>query len=617
VSGIVGIVTGDSSTVDAELLESLTASLAFRGPDEQRTWTRGPAGLGHALLRTTDEPPRRDQPLSFDDSVWIVADARVDSRDELVADLRSEGRAVAPGAPDVELLLHAYHAWGEQCVHHLLGDFAFAVWDARRRSLFCARDHFGIKPFLYARLDGGLVFSNTLGCLRLHPSVSERLDDSAIADFLLFGFNRDTSATAFAEIRRLPPAHTLGFSPAGGLRVRRYWTLPVEEPIRYRRPAEYVEQFRDLFGQAVKDRLRTRSAAVLMSGGLDSSSIAATARPHVPDLRAYTIIAPRLLPDEEGKYSSIVAGALGIPIDHFAVDDHPLYCGWERPEIRPPEPCHEPFHGIYYEQIHRIASDHRVALTGQGGDPALSTSVTSYAALLLRRGHLGRFLADFSRFLLSEGRFSRLYPRTRFRVWSERRQPVPALPDWLNPEFSARLSLAQRWQAGCQPPPAQPSLRPTAYRTLQDPFWPYFFERQDPGSVGVPVDCRNPYFDLRLLRFLLRLPPVPWCTDKEIVRVAMRGLLPDPVRLRPKTPLQADQTALVLRRSRDRWWEKVPPAHAVHSYVNWDRVPRLTGDEDTSYAWLGLAPISLNLWLRGHQPAPATACAERRVPVSS
>jgi asparagine synthase (glutamine-hydrolysing) len=607
VSGIVGILNGDGSPVDARLLDTLTAALAFRGPDEQRTWTRGSVGLGHALLRTTEDAAPRKQPHSFDESVWIVADARVDARDELIAELRSEGRSVAPGAPDVELLLHAYHAWGEECVRHLLGDFAFAVWDARRKLIFCARDHFGVKPFLYAHLDGSFVFSNTLACLRLHPSTTDRLDDSAIADFLLFGFNRNPAETAFANIRRLPPAHTLVFSPGRGIRVQRYWTLPVEEPIRYRRAAEYVEQFRELFGNAVKDRLRTRSVAVLMSGGLDSSSIAATARPFAPDLRAYTIVAPRLLPDEEGKYSSIVARALAIPIEHLAVDDHELYCGWEQPERRPPEPCHEPFHGIYYEQIHRVAENHRVALTGQGGDPGLSTSVTSYAALLLRKGQLGRLVADFWRFLLSEGRLSRLYPRTRLRVLSERRQQAPALPDWLNPEFSARLGLAERWQDGWRPPLPENGLRPTAYQALQDSFWPYFFERQDPGSVGVPVDCRNPYFDLRLIRFLLRLPPVPWCTDKEIVRVAMCGLLPDSVRLRPKTPLQADQTALVLRRSRDRWWEKVPAAPSLHNYVSWDRVPRLTGDEDTSLAWLGLAPITLNLWLVGNQPARVSA----------
>jgi asparagine synthase (glutamine-hydrolysing) len=434
-----------------------------------------------------------------------------------------------------------------------------------------------------------------------------------MADFLLFGYNRSPAETAFADIRRLPPAHRLVFSPDGGLRVQRYWTLPVEEPIRFRRDSEYVEQFRDLFGKAVKDRLRTRSVAVLMSGGLDSSSVAATARPHVPDLRAYTIVAPRLLPDEEGEYSSIVGRALGIPVEHFAVDDHGLYRGWEQPEGRPPEPCHEPFHAIYYEQIRRVAQQHRVALTGQGGDPALSTSVTSYAAVLLRNGQLGRFVSDFFRFFLSEGRLSRLYPRTRLRVWSERRQQRPALPDWLDPDFSARLHLAERWEAEWHPPPAQPCLRPTAYQSLQHSFWPYFLERQDPGSVGVPVECRNPYFDLRLIRFLLRLPPVPWCTDKELVRVAMRGLLPARVRLRPKTPLQGDQTAIWLRRSRDRWWEKVPPAPLLHTYVNWDRVPRLTGEEDSSFAWLNLAPFSLNLWLGGVAPARiSTASVESR-----
>ena len=96
---------------------------------------------------------------------------------------------VRQAAPDSELILHAYAAWGEACVQHLRGDFAFAIWDARRKVLFCARDHFGVKPFYYAELDGVFIFSNTLDCVRLHPDVSGELNESAVADFLLFGLH--------------------------------------------------------------------------------------------------------------------------------------------------------------------------------------------------------------------------------------------------------------------------------------------------------------------------------------------------------------------------------------------------------------------------------------------
>ena len=211
--------------------------------------------------------------------VWITADARVDGRDDLVRKLAAKGRLELKNATDPELVLHAYHAWGDDCVEHLIGDFAFAIWDERRRGLFCARDHFGVKPFFYARLPHCLVFSNTLNCVRLHPDVPEALNPRAIEEFLRAEQIRDPAATTYVDIHRLPAGHRLRWSASDGtVRVERYWTLPVDESIRYRRSSDYVDQFLALLRQAVADRLRTRQVAISMSGGLDSTTIAAVAR---------------------------------------------------------------------------------------------------------------------------------------------------------------------------------------------------------------------------------------------------------------------------------------------------------------------------------------------------
>jgi asparagine synthase (glutamine-hydrolysing) len=275
-SGIVGIVNLDGEPVDASLLRQMTDSLAFRGPDAQQTWFDGPVGFGHALLKTTDEAESEHQPFTLDGSVWIVADARVDAQSDLIAKLRARGEDVAPGLPDVELILHAYHAWGEICVEHLLGDFAFAIWDGSLRRLFCARDHLGVKPFYYAQVGQSVVFSNTLDSVLLHPSVPDDLNDLAIADFLLFQFNMEPGTTAYARIQRLLPAHSATWS-ADGVALKRYWSLPIDEPVYYRRSSDYVERFKELLDAAVEDRLRTNRIAVFMSGGLDSTTLAAVA----------------------------------------------------------------------------------------------------------------------------------------------------------------------------------------------------------------------------------------------------------------------------------------------------------------------------------------------------
>jgi asparagine synthase (glutamine-hydrolysing) len=168
VSGIVGILNLDGRPVDRDLLLRMCASLSYRGPDAQEIWSEGPIGFEHAMLQTAGESPGDRQPSSLDGHVWITADARVDGRGDLIRELQGKGRHAARSATDAELILHAYHAWGELCVQHLLGDFAFAIWDGRSRRLICVRDHFGVKPFYYAPTRGCLVFGNTLNCLRLH-----------------------------------------------------------------------------------------------------------------------------------------------------------------------------------------------------------------------------------------------------------------------------------------------------------------------------------------------------------------------------------------------------------------------------------------------------------------
>ena len=178
-SGIAGIVNLDGSPVDRSEVEALTAQLRRRGPDGEGVWVEGNVGLGHTLLRTTSEPEHQSQPTSLDGQVWITADARVDDRAELVRKLvasdRSEIRQLGElrSASDEALILHAYHAWGEACVDHLLGDFAFAIWDGRRRRLFCARDQLGVKPFFFAITGQLLLFSSELR-LRAQSSARHR-----------------------------------------------------------------------------------------------------------------------------------------------------------------------------------------------------------------------------------------------------------------------------------------------------------------------------------------------------------------------------------------------------------------------------------------------------------
>lgn len=606
-SGIVGILNLDGAPADRELLRQMTEFLAYRGPDAQEIWAEGPVGFGHAMLRTTRESPGERQPASLEGQVWITADARVDARADLIAELQSKGRFCRDSATDPELILHAYHVWGEDCVQHLLGDFAFAIWDGRRRRLFCARDHFGVKPFFYARLRDCLVFSNTLNCIRLHPAVSDKLNDLAIGDFLLFGFHQDLGATSFADIQRLPPAHSLIWSGEAS-QVHRYWTLPVEGPIQYKQAGEYVEHFRELLHAAVGDRLRCDRIGILLTGGVDSPTVAGAAKEALSkqsvssELRGYTVVYDRLIPDQERHYSGLVAKALGIPIRYFVADEYGLCAGWDRTGLRWPEPVGDPLSAMGEEQLRQVAADNRVVLTGHGGDPALCNLLSSHLWKLVKSLQPGRLAADLVRYLMSEGRMSRLYLRTRFGRWFARNRWRELYPPWLNEDFATRLDLPARWEQLNSAPAAYHPQRPVAYGTLTGPFWPHLFESFDPGLTFCPLEARHPFFDVRLLSYLLRLPPVPWCTDKELLRMAMRGMLPDEVRLRRKTPFAEDPCVELVRRAEVHGVDHFQAAPGLAKYVHRERVPRVAGEEDSGRLWMNLRPLSLNKWLQCLSP---------------
>ena len=598
-SGFVCIMQGDNAPVDRALLHSLTDFLSFRGPDACGIWSDGPIGMGHALLRTTYESKGERQPANMHERYWIVADARLDAREELLDELRRAERNVSSDAPECDLILHAYAAWGTTCVDRLRGDFSFALWDASRKRLFCARDQFGIKPFYYASIGPLLILSNTLGCIREHPLVSGRLNDLAIGDFLLFDMIREPGATSFADVHRVPPAHTL-VSERGSITVRRYWTLPVGDPLGHHRPSDCIDEFRELLDRAVTDRLRADKVGVLMSGGLDSSTVAASSHRTLgtDGLCAYTEVFEDLIPHEERRYAGLVAEALNIPIEFQVSDEMGLWQYRGHQDRGWPEPVHTPGSDGGLRQLRQIAARNRVALTGFGADPAFSCLLSAHFSKLLKNLQILRVLADALQYLAAQGRFSRLYVRTRLRRWFASKKDTRWYPGWLNQDFEKRFGLRERWKESASIADAKDAIRRTAYEALVDPIWPALFEGYDCAVTGVPLEVRHPFFDLRLVSFLLALPALPWCSDKELLREAARDVLPDAVRLRRKSPLRADPLIALLERPESAWVDSFEAVPELERYVERRLIPRVFREKDPWRAWIHLRPLSLNFWLR-------------------
>ena len=605
-SGIVGMFHRDGALVDMPLLRALTESMAYCGPDARGVWQDGGMGLGQALLQTTGEAPSEKQPASLHSRLWLTADARLDERAELLAQLgrTSAGPETFDSAPDSQLILQSYDRWGANCVQHLRGDFAFAIWDVAAKKLFCARDRFGVKPFYYAQLNHLFIFSSTLNCVRAHPDVSGELNESAIADFLLFGLNYNESTTSFRDIQRLPPAHCLTVS-RDGLELRQYWTPPTNGRIRYARGEEYVEHFQTLLQVAVKDRLRADRVGILLSGGLDSTSLAATAKTlsanngGIPAIYSYTAVYESLIPDGDIDYAAEVVEFLNVPNRRIAMDQLLPFVWPDDPGCRLPEPPDNPFFGALFNQFRAISEDCRVVFSGEGNDNLMYFQMWPYLQELRRSKQWAR--------LLNEGlQYLRVRPfpwkgiRARLAGLAGKSSAANSFPPWIAPDFARSLSLKDRWResGALGMPTATHPVRPKAHASLALPHWTSMFENESAGVTRYPIEVRYPFLDLRLVDYLLALPPFPWFFQKMLLRKAMTGKLPERVRIRPKTPFQGDPLLAHFRREDIRWVNQAPLLEELDRYINRGALPDLRDSMSSEQVILGTRPHCLNFWLQ-------------------
>lgn len=603
-SGIVGTFRRDGGPADQSMARALTRSLAFRGPDAQQVWCSGPVALGHAMLRATEESAFEQQPAALGGKMWITADARLDARGDLLAALAQAGQDARKAAPDCELILEAYAAWGDECVQRLRGDFAFGIWDVPRQSLFCARDHVGIKQFYFADSENFFLFSNTLDCVRMHPDVPDDLNEAAIADFLLFGLNCDPATTTFRAIRRLPPGHFLRVS-AGELRIKRYWAFPVDGHIRYNHADQYVEQFQIHLRDAVADRLEGARVGILLSGGLDSSSLAATARQLSPErgasgkLRAYTVTHEETLKEQDGAHARELAGFLGIPIRCLPMDRLRPFERWDDPTMHWPEPVDDPLMAGLFDQFTAIAAECRVAFDGEGADNLMDFQMLPYARSLARNRDWRRLRTDVPRFLrVRQIPWRGAVQRIKHAVGAD--PDAGGFPKWLDPDFARRVNAKARWREGYahRVAPMHP-VKPRAHASMYLPHWTLLFELQDAGVTRRPVDVRYPFLDLRIIDYLLAIPSFPWAFKKTILREAMAGYLPEKIRLRPKTPLPDEPMKPLLGKQGSPQTEAMEWSQELERFVCREAYESpFSGHAAVQLNEQAMRPLCLNFWLR-------------------
>jgi asparagine synthase (glutamine-hydrolysing) len=549
VSGLAGVYGLDGRLADVSLLKRLIEAVAHRGPDGEGCWTDGPIGLGHRISRTTPESFAEKQPL-LDESgaLGLVLDGRIDNRAELAASLRAAGVHLRTDT-DAELVLQSYGLWVDGCASRIVGDFAFAIWDRRRRRLFCARDPLGIRPFYY-RDDGqtfiwGSELRQLLDTLPLGPEPNEGMLGEYLSSRLV-----DCKETLYRGILRLPPGHVLTVED-GRVHTTRYFDVDPRHEIRYRSDDEYAEHFREIFREAVRCRLRSVTpVAVFLSGGLDSSSIAGVAarlarNGHVPGpgFEAYSLDFTQVEADERN-WVDDVARMWELPVRHVRADAAVSPSLAEQvADLRdfPDLPNTHPW-GLLLAEARRRGA--RTALWGYGGDEWL-TGDTAHCADLLRRLRLvaltRRIRDDIRSLNLLGGPSVGLADSIRWCVWPLVPRPAKRLvrrfrsrdvPDWIAPDFARRVGLQERLAPDVAPPRLPTFAQRGIHRQLRSGWSVAEYEMVDRYERRRSMESRFPFNDRRLIEFALALPEEQrWrgTETKFILRRAAGDLLPSSV----------------------------------------------------------------------------------------
>lgn len=553
VSGIYGVVRCDGAPVAREALAPIAAAMSFWGRNGHGQWCGDSAGLGHFMLHTTPESLYERMPASIRAAPHLVvtADARIDNRDELFSALGVPG----PGrreTPDSSLILLAYERWGPDCVKRFLGDFAFAIRDNRERTLFCARDPFGCRPFVYRHGAQRFIFaSDVKGVLAGIDSVgidAPRLNESLLAAYLQMNTcHAEKRLTFFEGIVKLPPAHTLTVT-ATGVEISRYWSPEDAPEFRLASEADYAEQLGYLFRQSVECRLRSAfPIGSHLSGGLDSSAVAILAsrmlRERGGELAAFSWSPPPGISagsHPEGEYARIDAVCLQerLACEYVPLTKASLIETFQRDFTVDPMLMMARESGVQARAEERHL---RIMLSGWGGDEAATCrAITGPAGFMTShrwvdfRTAVGlrlrattpvagaRALGGILRDLLLLQLPDSLYRLTGADPFMTHRAPC------IQPAF-ARLHRHEMKDLRIPALRRLPGVRARICRLLEMGHVPLRMEHWAGSGARHGVVYRYPMLDKRLVEFVLGVPPSPirqLDQRRSLFRRAMGDLLP-------------------------------------------------------------------------------------------
>jgi len=515
--GICGELRLDGAQPDLGLIGRMLDKIARRGPDHSGSYSDGPLALGHRRLSIIDLSERANQPMVDPDlGLVLVFNGTIYNYPQLRKQLQQKGYQFFSSG-DSEVILKAYHAWGEACVERLHGMFAFAIWNTRDKSLFMARDRLGIKPLYYAQSQGIFRFASNTQALLCAPDVDTDIDPLGLHNQFTLHAVIPAPRTILKGIRKLAPGHTLSINNRGEIRQNRYWTLQAIRPAQPLSEVEWSDAIHHSLRQAVQRRLEIADVpvGVLLSGGLDSSLLVALlAEAGVKDLRTFSIGFEDIAGERgsEFEYSDRVAERYQTRHQKYHIPNSEVLPRLPEAVANMAEPMVGQDAVAFYLLSERVSQDVRVVQSGQGADE-LFAGYFWYPLMDAEQGSdLERFRKHY--FDRSHQEWQEMVSR-RFHGPDHTSQMIEEL--LAEPGAEAFLDRVLRMDV--------------TTLIVDDPV-----KRVDNMTMAWGLEARVPFLDHELVELAMQMPPELKLKShgKHPLKEIARAILPEEVIDRPK-----------------------------------------------------------------------------------
>ena len=516
--GICGELRLDGQLPELKYLNSMMAKLEKRGPDHAGSFSDGSLAFGHRRLAIIDLSYKSSQPMvDAESGLALVFNGTIYNHPELRKELQARGHHFFSNG-DTEVILKAYAEWGADAPKHLLGMFAFAIWDMRNKTLFLARDRMGIKPLYYAQTGNSFRFASNTQALLTTTGIDISLDPLAIHNLFSLHAVVPAPRTVLKGIRKLPPAHSLTIHADGRQELQRYWNLVARRPAEPRSEPEWIAAIHEALKTAVRRRnnIADVPVGVLLSGGLDSSLLVGLlAELGIPDIRTFTIGFDDQ-PEEKGseyEYSDAV-------VERFQPTHHKFHIPNEQTLLRLPEAVAnmaEPMFGQdaigFYLLSEQVSQHVKVVQSGQGADEVFG----------------GYFWYPQAHADKNADMLKRLAPYYFDRDHDE-------MAEMLRPAFQTHDYTGDLVRELLESAHAEETLDAVLRADVTTFIVDDPVKRVDNMTMAWGLEARVPFLDHELVELAAQMPPELKLRDggKYVLKKIARGLVPDSVIDRPK-----------------------------------------------------------------------------------